>query len=184
MGLSFSVPKGVTVPPSLVNVYKEIEKDMKNIDGKFTIPKHGDLTEWAKQGVLMLNNILTVREGKSGSQSTYGWKTFTEAAIKKISQELRGVVFLLWGNDAQSILPHIDKAKHYVLCAGHPSPLNTKIPFSGCLHFSKCNELLTKHDNVLSKSGFLLLPKKHTFSKQGLCANTGNAVVIFIIMID
>ena len=148
MGLSLSVPKGVTVPPSLVAIYKEIERDLRNSNGtlQFTVPKHGDLTEWAKQGVLMLNNILTVREGKSGSHSAFGWKTFTERAIRKISQESRGVVFLLWGNEAQSLSSFIDKSKHYVLCAGHPSPLNTKIPFSGCSHFSKCNELLTKHD--------------------------------------
>ena len=146
MGLSFSVPKGVVVPPSLVAIYKEIEKDLRESTGKFTIPKHGDLTEWAKQGVLLLNAVLTVREGKSASHAGFGWKTFTEAAIRKISDELRGVVFLLWGKDAQSLSPYIDQTKHYILRAGHPSPLNTSVPFSGCGHFSKTNELLAKHD--------------------------------------
>lgn len=143
MGLCFSVPKGVSVPPSLLNVYKELERD-PNIT--FKRPKHGDLTEWAKQGVFMLNPILTVREGKSGSHSLIGWKTFTQRAIEKISKEKRGVVFLLWGAHAQEVEQYIDTTKHYVLKAGHPSPLNQSNPFIGCGCFSKTNELLKRHD--------------------------------------
>jgi uracil-DNA glycosylase len=142
MGLCFSVPKGVTVPPSLVNVYKELLRDPKVT---FQRPSHGDLTEWAKQGVLLLNPILTVREGKSGSHATFGWKTFTQRVIEKISKEKRGVVFLLWGTHAHVVETLIDTNKHYILKAGHPSPMNQSNPFVGCGCFSKTNELLERH---------------------------------------
>lgn len=142
MGLCFSVPRGEKVPPSLMNVYKELERDS---DVEFKRPKHGDLTEWARQGVFLLNPTLTVREGKSGSHAAFGWKTFTQRAIEKISSEKRGVVFLLWGKHAQEVEKYIDLKKHSVLKAGHPSPLNQTNPFVGCGCFSKTNELLKKH---------------------------------------
>jgi uracil-DNA glycosylase len=142
MGLCFSVPDGVSIPPSLKNVFKELKRDP---DIKFKSPKHGDLTSWAKQGIFLLNPTLTVREGKSGSHKSFKWQTFTHAAIEKISKEHRGVIFLLWGKHAQEIKPLIDSKKHYILEAGHPSPLNRKNPFVGCGHFSKTNELLKLH---------------------------------------
>jgi uracil-DNA glycosylase len=145
MGLCFSVPNGVKVPPSLVNVFKELERD-PNV--KFTRPNHGNLTEWAKQGVFLLNPTLTVREGKSGSHASFGWKTFTQRAIEKISKEKRGVVFLLWGRHAQEAEHLIDTGKHYVLKAGHPSPMNQSNPFVGCGCFSRTNELLQRHDKT------------------------------------
>lgn len=145
MGLCFSVPRGVKVPPSLVNVHKELVRD-PNV--KFVRPEHGDLTEWAKQGVFLLNASLTVREGKSGSHSSFGWKTFAQRAIEKISNEKRNVVFLLWGRHAQEVEQYVDKSKHYVLTAGHPSPMNRTNPFVGCGCFSKTNELLVKHDKI------------------------------------
>lgn len=140
MGLSFSVNKGIAIPPSLLNVFKEMVRD-----GCLSkLPKHGDLSEWAKQGVLLLNPILTVREGKSNSHASFGWKTFTQEAIKKISKECENVVFMLWGNDAKVYESIIDTKKHHILKAGHPSPLNKTVPFVGCSHFSKTNELLKK----------------------------------------
>lgn len=145
MGLCFSVPNGVKIPPSLLNVYKELERDV-NVD--FKRPNHGNLTRWADQGVFLLNPTLTVREGKSASHASYGWKTFTNRAIEKISNEKRGVVFLLWGKDAQSVSHLIDTSKHYILKAGHPSPMNQTNPFVGCGCFSKTNELLKLHDQT------------------------------------
>ncbi|MEI6410302.1 MAG: uracil-DNA glycosylase [Bacteroidota bacterium] len=136
MGLSFSVPKGVRVPPSLVNIYKEINRDLD-----LPIPKHGDLTRWADQGVLMLNAMLTVEGGKPASHQKIGWQTFTDAVIKKISDEKTGVVFLLWGKFAQGKKALIDQSKHYVLESAHPSPLAGNA-FQGCGHFSRANALL------------------------------------------
>lgn len=136
MGLSFSVPHGVRVPPSLVNIYKEINRDLG-----LPIPKHGDLTHWADQGVLMLNAMLTVEGGKPASHQKIGWQTFTDAVIKKISDEKTGVVFLLWGKFAQGKKMLIDQSKHYVLESAHPSPLAGNA-FQGCGHFSRANELL------------------------------------------
>jgi uracil-DNA glycosylase len=136
MGLSFSVPQGVRVPPSLVNIYKEINRDLG-----LPIPKHGDLTRWADQGVLMLNAMLTVEGGKPASHQKIGWQTFTDAVIKKISDEKTGVVFLLWGKFAQGKKLLIDQSKHYVLESAHPSPLAGNA-FQGCGHFSRANELL------------------------------------------
>ena len=136
MGLCFSVPQGVRVPPSLKNIYKELYSDLG-----IEIPEHGDLTKWSEQGVFMLNAMLTVRHKSPGSHKAIGWQEFTDAVIQKISEEKNGVVFLLWGRFAQSKKTLIDEMKHYVLEAAHPSPL-ARNAFSGCKHFSKTNEIL------------------------------------------
>src|ERR1043165_1878620 len=135
-GLCFSVPHGIKQPPSLVNIFKEIKTDL-GIDP----PNHGNLEKWAKQGVLLLNASLTVNAGEANSHSQSGWQTFTDAVIKKISDEKTGVIFLLWGNFARAKKALIDTSKHYVLEAAHPSPLSGGA-FFGCRHFSKANELL------------------------------------------
>lgn len=137
MGLSFSVPDGIPPPPSLVNIYKELNKDVG-----MTIPLTGNLTKWAEQGVLLLNAVLTVRANDPASHSKIGWMEFTNAVIKKISDEKKGVVFLLWGKFAQEKQVLIDETKHYVLKAAHPSPFSAFNGFFGCKHFSKTNELL------------------------------------------
>jgi len=138
MGLSFSVPKGVRVPPSLKNIYKEMQSDIG-----CTIAEHGDLSSWADQGVLLLNAMLTVKHKSPGSHKKIGWQSFTNAVIKKISDERSGDVFLLWGRFAQGKKEFIDELKHYVLEAAHPSPLAGGAYF-GSRHFSKTNELLEK----------------------------------------
>ncbi len=138
MGLCFSVPKGVRVPPSLVNIYKEINADLG-----LPIPQHGDLTPWADQGVLLLNAMLTVEANQPASHQKIGWQTFTDAVIRRISEQKDGVVFLLWGRFAQGKKALIDEMRHYVLEAAHPSPLAGNA-FSGCRHFSKTNDLLVK----------------------------------------
>lgn len=139
IGLCFSVPPGVRVPPSLKNIYKEI-----NVDCGHPIPNHGDLTYWAQQGVFMLNAMLTVEHKSPGSHKAIGWQSFTDAVIRKVSEEKSNVVFLLWGRFAQGKKTLIDEMKHYVLEAAHPSPL-ARNAFSGCKHFSKTNEILKKH---------------------------------------
>ncbi|MBK7939918.1 MAG: uracil-DNA glycosylase [Lewinellaceae bacterium] len=138
MGLCFSVPKGVKVPPSLVNIYKEINSDLG-----LPIPGHGDLTHWAEQGVLLLNAMLTVEAGLPASHQKIGWQTFTDAVIRRISEQKEGVVFLLWGNFAKGKKALIDQTKHYVLESAHPSPLAGDA-FRGCCHFSHTNEILKK----------------------------------------
>ena len=138
MGLSFSVPVGVRVPPSLKNIYKELHSDVS-----FDIPNHGDLTKWADQGVFLLNAFLTVEQGRAGSHQKIGWGEFTDAVIKKLSDEREGIVFLLWGRFAQAKSELINDTKHHVLTAFHPSPLAGN-RFSGCRHFSQTNELLKK----------------------------------------
>ena len=138
-GLSFSVPEGVTPPPSLKNIYREIEKDLGiSLNGK-----SGDLEGWAKQGVFLLNAILTVRAGIAASHSKCGWEIFTDAVIKALSERKQGIVFMLWGNFAKSKKSLIDTSKHTVLEAAHPSPLAGGA-FFGCRHFSKCNEVLKR----------------------------------------
>ncbi|MDR2292254.1 MAG: uracil-DNA glycosylase [Prevotellaceae bacterium] len=137
-GLCFSVQYGVKPPPSLMNIYKEIQSDLG-----ITPPNHGCLEKWAEQGVFMLNSILTVRANEAASHSNIGWETFTDAVIRKISENKKGVVFLLWGNFARSKKVLIDTQKHFVLEAAHPSPLAGNA-FSGCKHFSKTNELLAE----------------------------------------
>lgn len=138
-GLSFSVPDGIAPPPSLVNIYKELHKDIG-----MPIPKTGNLTKWAKQGVFLLNAMLTVRANEPASHAKIGWMDFTDAVIRKLSDEKEGVVFLLWGKFAQEKQVLIDETKHHVLKAAHPSPFSADKGFFGCKHFSKTNELLMK----------------------------------------
>lgn len=137
-GLSFSVPDGIKFPPSLVNIFKELNTDLG-----LEPPKSGCLDRWAAQGVFLLNAILTVRAGEAASHSKIGWATFTDAVIKKISEKQEGIVFLLWGNFAKGKKELIDSSRHYILEAAHPSPLAGGA-FFGCRHFSKTNEILTK----------------------------------------
>jgi uracil-DNA glycosylase len=139
MGLSFSVPKEVKAPPSLVNVYKEIKDDLD-----LPIPTHGDLTAWAQQGVFLLNAILTVEAGNAGSHQKSGWQAFTDAVIKRLSDDREHLVFMLWGNFARNKRVFIDKSKHLILEAAHPSPLAGNA-FSGSRHFSQANEYLKKN---------------------------------------
>ncbi len=135
-GLSFSVPEGKTFPPSLINIFKELKDDLG-----FEYPISGNLERWAKQGVFLLNAILTVRAGQAASHSKIGWNIFTDQVIKKISENKKGIVFLLWGNFAKSKKDLIDLSKHHVLEAAHPSPL-ARGAFFGCKHFSKTNNIL------------------------------------------
>ncbi|MDR3247033.1 MAG: uracil-DNA glycosylase [Prevotellaceae bacterium] len=135
-GLSFSVPKGIKQPPSLVNIFKEIKDDL-GIDP----PQHGNLEQWAEQGVFLLNAILTVRNGEAASHSKAGWGYFTDTVIRKISEHKSGIIFLLWGNFARQKKSLIDTNKHFVLEAVHPSPLSAT-NFFGCKHFSKTNNIL------------------------------------------
>ena len=138
MGLCFSVPQGIQVPPSLVNIITEINSDLGT-----NIPKTcGDLSGWATQGVLLLNATLTVRAHQAGSHQRHGWETFTDAAISALSQQRSGLVFLLWGSYAIAKKALIDTTKHYVLTAPHPSPLSAYRGFFGCRHFSKANAYL------------------------------------------
>jgi len=139
MGLSFSVPAGIKPPPSLVNIFKEIQSDIG-----LPIPKTGDLTPWAERGVLLLNAALTVRANEPNSHSKTGWHLFTDAVIKKISDEKQGMVFLLWGSFAQQKQVLIDETRHHVLKAAHPSPFSADKGFFGCKHFSKTNDYLVK----------------------------------------
>ena len=139
MGLSFSVPHGVAIPPSLRNVYKELAR---TIDG-FIIPNHGDLSKWAQQGVFLLNAVLTVSQGQAASHAGLGWQTFTDAVIRTISEHNEGVVFMLWGNFAKKKSELIDAHRHHILTAVHPSPLAGG-GFAGCNHFALANELLAK----------------------------------------
>jgi uracil-DNA glycosylase len=138
MGLCFSVPDGVPAPPSLKNIFREIENDLG-------VPMSGspNLEPWARQGVLLLNAILTVRSGEPASHSAIGWQPFTDAVIRCVSDRCEGVVFLLWGNYARSKRDLIDASRHYVLEAAHPSPL-ARGAFFGCRHFSRTNELLAR----------------------------------------
>jgi len=136
-GLAFSVKVGVKTPPSLVNIYKELSQDIES----FKIPTHGCLSDWCKQGVLLLNTSLTVRAHAANSHSGKGWETFTNAIIQKISKDKEGVVFLLWGKPAQSKASLINQSKHHIFMAAHPSPFSAD-KFFGCKHFSKANEKL------------------------------------------
>ncbi|PNH89952.1 uracil-DNA glycosylase [Vibrio diazotrophicus] len=137
-GLCFSVLPGVKTPPSLVNMYKELAQD---IDG-FQIPNHGYLKSWADQGVLLLNTVLTVEQGKAHSHAKTGWETFTDRVIDALNQHRQGVIFLLWGSHAQKKGQMIDRSKHHVLMAPHPSPLSAHRGFLGCKHFSQTNQIL------------------------------------------
>lgn len=136
-GLSFSVPQGLPLPPSLQNIFKEISDNIG-----LAMPKNGNLESWAAQGVLLLNATLTVRAHQAGSHQKQGWERFTNAAIKAVSDNNKGVIFLLWGSYAQAKAELIDQSKHHILKAPHPSPLSAYRGFFGCRHFSKTNTLL------------------------------------------
>lgn len=137
-GLSFSVPKSVGIPPSLRNIYKELSIDIPG----FKTPDHGDLTSWAKQGVLLLNTTLTVRAHTAGSHQHRGWETFTDQVIKTLSTQRSGLVFMLWGQFAKNKANLIDHQRHLILTAAHPSPFSAYRGFLGCGHFSKANAYL------------------------------------------
>ncbi len=139
-GLAFSVNKGVKIPPSLVNIYKEIASDIGAVP-----PKHGDLTHWAQQGVLLLNTVLTVEASRANSHRQHGWEVFTDAVISSLNQAEQHIVFLLWGAPAQKKAALIDAQKHTILTAPHPSPLSAYRGFFGCRHFSRANEALIAH---------------------------------------
>ncbi len=143
-GLSFAVPETVPLPPSLQNIFKEIESDFAEQDAEQSIKpvQNGDLTRWAKQGVLLLNATLTVRASTPGSHQKRGWEEFTDAVIKALSDQREGIVFMLWGNYAKNKGAHIDRTKHLVLEAAHPSPFSVHNGFFGCRHFSKANKYL------------------------------------------
>lgn len=141
-GMAYSVRKGVIVPPSLVNIYKEMKDDIN-----FEIPDHGDLTEWTQQGVLLINAMLTVREGASSTHAGLGWQNFTDACIKALSDHREGIVFVLWGNFARAKKSLIDESKHYILEAAHPSPRSADKGFFGCKHFSQVNKILEEEGN-------------------------------------
>ena len=140
-GLCFSVKPGVQTPPSLVNMYKELGTDL----GCYT-PNNGYLIKWAKQGILLLNAVLTVRGGEANSHRKKGWENFTDAVIKKLNEREKPIIFLLWGNNAKEKLAFITNPKHYVLSAAHPSPLSATRGFMGCRHFSKANTILTNEN--------------------------------------
>ena len=139
-GLSFSVQKGIPVPPSLKNMYKELAEEFAD----YKIPNHGDLTAWADQGVLLLNATLTVRAQEAGSHQKRGWETFTDYVISELSRQRKGIVFLLWGRFAQQKEVLIDTGKHFVLKAAHPSPFSAYNGFFGSNHFKTANEILVK----------------------------------------
>ena len=140
-GLCFSVQDGVKFPPSLENIFKELKSDLG-----CSIPKSGNLTKWAKEGVLLLNTSLSVREHQANSHSKCGWAWFTDSVIKLISEQKENVVFILWGGNARSKKPLIDQSKHLILESAHPSPLSAYNGFFGCKHFSKTNEYLIKRN--------------------------------------
>ena len=137
-GLCFSVKPGIKTPPSLVNMYKELQRSIPG----FVIPNHGYLQKWAEQGVLLLNTVLTVEQGNAHSHSKIGWETFTDKVIAQINEHAQGVVFLLWGSHAQKKGAFIDNQRHHVLKTTHPSPLSAHRGFLGCDHFLQCNNIL------------------------------------------
>lgn len=141
-GLCFSVQPGVPVPPSLVNMYKELAQDIAG----FQIPQHGYLKSWADQGVLLLNTVLTVERGQAHSHAKLGWESFTDRVIAAVNEHRQGVVFLLWGAHAQKKGRIIDRQRHHVLTAPHPSPLSAHRGFLGCRHFSQTNQLLAQQN--------------------------------------
>lgn len=140
-GLCFSVKKGVAPPPSLVNIFKEIKSDL----GIDNTGKHGELTKWAKNGVLLLNNVLTVRSGQANSHKNAGWEQFTDDVIALLDKREKPMVFLLWGANARSKTKIIKNPNHLILTCAHPSPLSAYNGFFGCKHFSKANEFLKAH---------------------------------------
>lgn len=142
-GLCFSVPAGIKPPPSLINIFKELNNDLG-----IPIPDHGNLEKWADQGVLLLNATLTVRANQAGSHQNKGWERFTNTVIRKISARRDEVVFLLWGRYAKIKKMLIDPAKHHILTAAHPSPFSAQNGFFGCRHFSKTNALLARNGSL------------------------------------
>ncbi len=136
-GLAFSVPEGIDMPPSLKNIFKELSDDLNT-----PIPKNGNLERWAKQGVLLMNSVLTVKKDQAGSHRNIGWEKITDQIIQTISNKKNNVVFILWGNYAKEKEKLIDKKKHLILTAAHPSPLSAYKGFFGCQHFSKTNTYL------------------------------------------
>lgn len=136
-GLAFSVNKGIKIPPSLLNMYKELQNDL----GCF-IPNNGYLVPWAEQGVLLLNTVLTVREGEPNSHKNKGWEIFTDKVISKLNEREDPIIFILWGNNAKEKLKLITNKRHFILTAPHPSPLSASRGFFGCKHFSKANDIL------------------------------------------
>ena len=143
-GLAFSVKPGVKVPPSLVNMYKELETDIEG----FSTPNHGYLNTWAEQGVLLLNTVLTVEQGEAHSHKQLGWETFTDNVIAALNEQGDGIVFILWGAHAQKKGGKINQNKHTVLKGPHPSPLSAYRGFFGCKHFSKTNDALVNYGNT------------------------------------
>lgn len=143
-GLSFSVLPNVPPPPSLVNMYKELASDIEG----FVRPSHGYLASWAKQGVLLLNTVLTVEAGNAHSHANIGWETFTDRVIAILNEKKEGIIFLLWGAHAQKKGQFIDRSKHHVLTSTHPSPLSAHRGFLGCKHFSMTNQLLVKQGKI------------------------------------
>jgi uracil-DNA glycosylase len=142
-GLSFSVPNNMKTPPSLKNIFKELNTDLE-----LPISKSGNLEKWAKQGVLLLNSTLTVREKEPGSHQKIGWEELTDSIITKISNDKSGIIFLLWGKFAQEKSMLINNKKHYILTAAHPSPFSAYRGFFGCKHFSKTNEILKQNNQT------------------------------------
>ena len=151
-GLAFAVDAETQVPPSLQNIFKEIESDLgdraKSEEVLRPAGRSGDLSRWAEQGVLLLNATLTVRAHSAGLHQEKGWEQFTDAAIRALSEEREHLVFMLWGNYAKAKGTHIDRSKHFVLEASHPSPFSAASGFFGCKHFSKANEYLISHDET------------------------------------
>lgn len=141
-GLAFSVRKGIKVPPSLVNIYKELTQDITD----FVTPSHGYLMEWAEQGVLLLNTVLTVKQGQAHSHAKLGWEIFTDKIIAELNEQNSGCVFMLWGSHAQKKGKNISQDKHLVLNGPHPSPLSAYRGFFGCQHFSKANQWLSDNN--------------------------------------
>ena len=139
-GLCFSVNQGVEIPPSLVNIYKELHDDIG-----FEIPSHGNQTHWAEQGVLLLNTVLTVRAHQANSHRGMGWEEFTDAAIRVLNEQDRPIVFMLWGRPAREKKKLLNNPRHLILEAPHPSPLSAYNGFFGCRHFSRCNQFLESH---------------------------------------
>lgn len=142
-GLCFSVSPGIELPPSLVNIFKEVSSDLSK-----PMPDDGNLERWARQGVLLLNATLTVEAHKAGSHQGHGWEEFTDAAVKKLAEEREGLVFMLWGSYAIRKGAFIDRNRHLVLTAPHPSPLSAYRGFFGCKHFSQANQWLVDHNQA------------------------------------
>lgn len=147
-GLSFSVPAGVPIPPSLLNIFKEIDNDLGQGESRLTSLRKGCLTPWARQGVFLLNSVLTVEQGQAASHQGRGWETFTDNVIRQLSEERDNLVFLLWGSYAQKKGQVIDGKRHHVLTSPHPSPLSAHRGFLGCGHFSKVNAWLEAHEQT------------------------------------